>query len=186
MGIISNNMTDWIERQCQNQGNCNINQGFLFKNIKKLSYADSCHCNHWRINKHGVSPSSKHIGFFPYNITVIKDIVTKEQWAQLLSLYNAEHKTEHSIDTLVDTPFFLMNTYILPSWFYIKLQKQLRSFLPHILKFLNYNMRHIAGTLERTNALIIACALKEGTLIAGISDAITDVREQTMFDTLRH
>jgi len=128
---------------------------------------------------------NKMVGFFPYNIATIQDIVTKDQWNELLISYNAEYKTEHSMDTLSDTPFFLMNTYILPSWFYTKLQKQLRKFLPQILKFLNYNMRHLAGTLERTNALILACAMKEGTLIAGISDAITDVRQQTLFDELR-
>jgi hypothetical protein len=129
---------------------------------------------------------NKMVGFFPSNIIIIQDILKKEQWNQILNVYNSEHSTNHSIDNLSNIPFFLMNTYILPSWFYTKLQKQLRKFLPYILKFLNYNMRHIAGTLERTNALIIACALKEGALIAKINNAITDVRKQTLIDTLRH
>jgi hypothetical protein len=47
-------------------------------------------------------------------------------------------------------------------------------------------MRHIAGTLERTNSLIIACALKESILKCALSDAITDVSSQKIKDTFRH
>jgi hypothetical protein len=126
------------------------------------------------------------IGFFPYQARIIEDVLNRDQWTQLLSVYNLENRTTITLESLQDVPFFLMNTYILPTWFFIHLQTQLRKLLPHVLKFLNYNMRHIAGTLERTNALIIACALKEKKLIGLISDAISDVPSQKLFDPLRH
>jgi len=126
------------------------------------------------------------VGFFPYPIEVIQDILNKAQWNAILDIYNTENSTNHTVDNLNGIPFFLMNTYILPTWFFMKLQSQLRRFLPTILQNLNYNMRHVAGTLERTNALLIACALKEGKLVGLISNAIKDEPAQKLFDPLRH
>jgi hypothetical protein len=62
----------------------------------------------------------------------------------------------------------------------MSLQSTLKSVLPTVIRLLQWNMRHIAGTLERVNSLIIACALKEGILECVVSDAIEDVREQTI------
>lgn len=120
------------------------------------------------------------VGFFTYSNNAITDILNKDQWNELLYIYNMDNNTNHNFDTLSEYPFFLMNTYILPSWFYSKLQKQLYKFLPTILKFLNYNMKHIAGTLEATNSLIIACALKEELLDGMMSDAITHIQSQKL------
>lgn len=125
------------------------------------------------------------VGFYPYNVQTIQDVLRKEQWNEILDIYNVMNNTIHTLDDFNEYPFFLMNTWILPSWFYRKLQLTLHKVLPTICKFLNYNMRHMAGTLERTNALIIACALKENTLIGVMSDAIIENRSQTMFDTFR-
>ena len=79
-----------------------------------------------------------------------------------------------------------MNTYIIPSWFYTKLQATVKTMLPLVFKFLKYDMRHIAGTLERLNSLLIACAIDENVLIYSISDAISDNRSQTIRDSIRH
>jgi hypothetical protein len=120
------------------------------------------------------------VGFFPYRIEVIQDVLNADQWNEVLDVYNKHNTTAHRLQSLYDMPFFLMNTYILPSWFYLGLQSTLKSVLPTVIRFLQWNMKHIAGTLERVNSLIIACALKEGKLECLISDAIEDVREQTL------
>ena len=130
--------------------------------------------------------NNKMIGFFPYPINVIFDILKPDQWNEVLSVYNNNNNTTHLIENFTDLPFFLMNTYIIPSWFFTKIQTNLKSILPTIFKLLNYNMRHIAGTLERTNSLIIACALKEGVLKCALSDSITDIASQKIVDPFRH
>jgi hypothetical protein len=126
------------------------------------------------------------LGFFPYNINTILDILDTSKWDQVLSAYNSLNNTSHSIEKLKEEPFFLMNTYILPSWFFSKLQGTVKILLPLILKFLNYNMRHIAGTLERLNSLIIACAIYEKKLVYYMGESITEDRSLTNYDELRH
>ena len=123
---------------------------------------------------------NKMVGFFPYRMDVIQDVLNADHWNEVLDVYNKTNKTHHRLHDLRGTPFFLMNTYILPSWFYMSLQSTLKSVLPTVIRLLQWNMRHIAGTLERVNSLIIACALKEGILECVASDAIQDVREQTI------
>lgn len=126
------------------------------------------------------------IGFYPYHFSVILDVLNQNQWNEILSLYNSNNNTFHSISTLQSIPFFLMNTYIIPSWFFTKLQSTVKTMLPLVFKFLQFNMRHIAGTLERLNSLIIACAIHENVLLFKISNAITDNRAQTIHDSIRH
>jgi hypothetical protein len=120
------------------------------------------------------------VGFFPYSFHTICDVLDVNKWNSVLSVYNTKYNTRHTMNDLEQIPFFLMNTYILPSWYYTKQQENLKILLPFIIKHLNYSMIHIAGTMERLNALLIACAIVEGTLTCYISDAITDNRNQTV------
>lgn len=130
--------------------------------------------------------SNKVIGFYPYSVNTILDILSESQWNEILSSYNSKNNTYHSIQSLQSCPFFLMNAYIIPSWFYTKLQSTAKTMLPLVFKFLKYDMRHIAGTLERLNSLFIACAIHENVLSYSISDAIIDNRSQTIPDSIRH
>jgi hypothetical protein len=125
------------------------------------------------------------IGFYPYPINFIFDVLSIAQWDEILSFYNSINNTSHSINTLKDYPFFLMNTYILPSWFYTRLQINLKKLLPLVFKFLNYNMRHIAGSIERLNALLIVCGISEKKINYSISDAIKDDRSQNIVDEFK-
>jgi len=126
-----------------------------------------------------LSQENSMVGFYAYYSDAICDLLDSEDWKLILDVYNKNNNTSHSFDSLAETPFFLLNTFILPSKFFVKLQSTLKSLLPTVFKILTYNLKHIAGTLERTNSLIIACAIKEGTLIPHFSDAFTDNREQT-------
>jgi hypothetical protein len=119
------------------------------------------------------------VGFYDFHIETIFDQLTQDDYNSILLIYNDKFNTSHTVESLSDTPFFLLNTFIIPSYFFLHLQTTLKLLLPTVFKLLNYDMRHIAGTLERVNALIIACAIKEQKLIHFFSDAITDMREQT-------
>jgi hypothetical protein len=119
------------------------------------------------------------VGFYDYHVETILDVLNEDDYNSMLDIYNAKFNTSHTIESLSDTPLFLLNTFIIPSYFFLHLQSTLKLLLPTVFKLLKYDMRHIAGTLERVNALIIACAIKEKALIHFFSDAITDVREQT-------
>jgi hypothetical protein len=149
-------------------------------------YDMSINSDKFNLIKTYLDGNNKMIGFFPHPVNTICDILNTSQWNDVLTVYNNNNNTHHQIETLKDYPFFLLNTYIIPSWFFVKLQKNLKSLLPIILKFLNYNMRHVAGTLERVNSLIIACALKEGVLKCAVSDSITDVDHQKIVDPFKH
>jgi hypothetical protein len=119
------------------------------------------------------------VGFYAYYSDAACDIISPKDWNTVLDIYNKNNNTSHTFDSLSQTQFFFMNTYIIPSYFFLKLQSTLNTLLRIIFKLLKYNMRHIAGTLERTNAFIIACAIKEDALIPFFSDACTDNRDQT-------
>jgi hypothetical protein len=125
------------------------------------------------------------IGFYPYPIVALIDILNESQWNEILELYNSIHKTSHSMYSLKEYPFFFMNTYILPSWFYTRLQQNLKKLLPLVFKILEYKMKHLGGTLERLNALLIVCGIAEKIINFSISDAISDNRSQTIPDEFR-
>jgi hypothetical protein len=116
----------------------------------------------------------------------ICSVFTIEQWQLVLDGYNKRNNTSHKMYDFRDAPFFLMSSFVMPTWFFIKLQGELRASLPLVFKELEYNMRHISGTLERTTALLIACALKEGKISAKVSDALGHSRSQTLLDPRRH
>ena len=126
------------------------------------------------------------IGFFLYRMSDICSVFTIEQWQLVLDGYNKRNNTSHKMYDFRDAPFFLMSSFVMPTWFFIKLQGELRASLPLVFKELEYNMRHISGTLERTTALLIACALKEGKISAKVSDALGHSRSQTLLDPRRH
>lgn len=134
----------------------------------------------------GKSNGKSVVGFYPYPMGVIMDVLQESDWSDILGEYNKANKTEHTISALSKYPYLLMNAYILPSWYYTRHQQNLKRLLPSIIKKLNYSMRHIAGTLERTNALLIACGMEERLFDVIVSDAMTDDRTQTERDVLRH
>lgn len=126
------------------------------------------------------------VGFFLYRQEQICDVLSLDKWSEVLSEYNKRNMTSHTMNDLKVVPYFLMASFVMPTWFFCKLQSELRLLLPIIFRLLNYDMRHIAGTLERTTALIIACSIKEGRLDAKLSDALDHSNTQRIHDPLRH
>lgn len=126
------------------------------------------------------------VGFFMFKMSNIFDILTMDSWQTVLNGYNQRNNTNHKMNDFRDTPFFLMSSFVMPTWFFVKIQNELRASLPVIFKILRYDLRHITGTLERTTALLIACAIKEQKINMKISDALGHSESQRIFDSFRH
>jgi len=84
-------------------------------------------------------------------------------WEEIfLKPYNAFYKLNHDFKSIEDIPLALIHTFIMPTWFFLHMMPFVESILPKVLKILNWDTRHLAGTLERVFALCISCAIKEG------------------------
>jgi hypothetical protein len=68
----------------------------------------------------------------------------------------------HSLESLAKWPLFLMHSFIVPSWFFKQMMEFMEWNLPTILKSLDWNLQHLAGTLERLFALCISAGIEEG------------------------
>lgn len=78
--------------------------------------------------------------------------------------YNDFYSTNHTFDKLKQMPLFLLHTFIMPSWFFKHMMPFIEKNIPQILRILQWDTRHLAGTLERIFALCIACGMLEGKL----------------------
>lgn len=81
-----------------------------------------------------------------------------------LTPYNNYYGTTHTFDKIKEMPLFLLHTFIIPSWFFNHMMPFVEQLIPHILRGLQWDTRHLAGTLERIFALCISCGIVEGKL----------------------
>jgi hypothetical protein len=104
-------------------------------------------------------------GGFIYNFTAILPAYPYELLEHMfLKPYNTFYGTSHTFDKLKEMPLFLLHTFIIPSWFFAHMMPFIESNIPQILRILQWDTRHLAGTLERIFALCIACGMLEGKL----------------------
>jgi hypothetical protein len=110
---------------------------------------------------------------YPFEVLCAKEEL--EIWEELfISNYNSYYKTSHTFKSIEHLPLCLLHTFIIPTWFFLHMMPFVESLLPRILKFLNWETRHLAGTLERVFALCISCGIVEGkfrelVLLQGVS-----------------
>ena len=110
---------------------------------------------------------------YPFEVLCAKEEF--EIWEELfISNYNSYYKTSHTFKSIEHIPLCLLHTFIIPTWFFLHMMPFVESLLPRILKFLNWETRHLAGTLERVFALCISCGIIEGkfrelVLLQGVS-----------------
>ena len=84
-------------------------------------------------------------------------------WEEMfIKPYNEFYGTSHSIKALEHLPLALLHTFIMPTWFFLHMMPFVESLLPRLLKFINWDTRHLAGQLERVFALCISCGIVEG------------------------
>ena len=84
-------------------------------------------------------------------------------WKELfIKPYNDYYGTSHELKSVEGLPLCLLHTFIMPTWFFLHMMPFVESLVPRILKFLNWDTRHLAGTLERVFALCISFGIIEG------------------------
>lgn len=127
------------------------------------------------------------VGVYPYSQGVCFDLFKADQWKGLfMDSYNKFYHKQHTLESLRDIPHFLIHTFILPKSFFLSMMPFVDSLLPNVLKALNWETRHLAGTLERVFALCIACAIKEKQFNRVlVLKGITHEESQHEEDTLR-
>lgn len=126
-------------------------------------------------------------GYFPYKIEDVWNYYPYSFWTGcFLDTYNAYYTTTHTFEALSKYPIFLYHTFIIPTSFFLHMMPFIEHSTDVLLKSLNNETRHIAGTLERVFGLCISCGLAEGRLKGyAIQRGISHISEQHTDDPVR-
>lgn len=131
------------------------------------------------------------VGFFPSRIDDIVFVerpgkITADWMTLFFSEYNAYHGTALSVDDLRDIPICLLNTYVVPTWFFADMVRFVKTLFPKFLRALQWNPRHFGGSLERAFGLTIACAAAEKKINLMLAvGAILNRTDQRFYDPFR-
>jgi hypothetical protein len=91
--------------------------------------------------------------------------INKDGWiSSFLHPYNEYFGKDHTLDSVSKVPLALLHTFIMPTWFFLHIMPFVENLTPIILRELNWETRHLAGTLERVFALCISCGILEGKI----------------------
>ena len=99
--------------------------------------------------------------------------------------YNTFFETTHTMDSISKLPLSLLHTFIMPTWFFLKIMPFVEKLTPEILRVLGWETRHLAGTLERIFALCISCGILEGNLNLIHLNGFQHIEDQHSEDKLR-
>jgi hypothetical protein len=104
----------------------------------------------------------KMIAAYTYPFGHLFDCLTPAQWeVHFLEPYNQYYHMNHTLNDLSKVPLALLHTFIIPKWFFLHMMPFVEKSIPSILSALQFETRHLAGTLERVFALCISCAILE-------------------------
>jgi hypothetical protein len=96
-------------------------------------------------------------------------VLDEHGWEQFfIKPYNEFYGTRHTLESLGRLPLFLMHTFVMPTWYFLHMMRFVKHLLPTTLSSLNWDTRHLAGTLERVFALCMSAAVIEGKFKAVI------------------
>jgi hypothetical protein len=139
------------------------------------------------INSLQSTQKDKIVGFFIYEYAALNNLLQEEHWERVFfAPYREYYGTKVFLKDIYHLPLCLLHTFILPSWFFFHMMPFVEKILPKLLKELNWNTLHLAGTLERVFALCINCAIFEGKInILLQSRAMNHEEAQHMEDELR-
>ena len=105
-------------------------------------------------------------GMYPYPFEALySNPLSEEDWRELLRLYNSHSNTNHDFESLKLLPLFLCHTFILPTSVFLESMEFVRKTVPFCFRKLQWNTRHLAGTLERIIAITISCKILEKKLL---------------------
>jgi len=129
----------------------------------------------------------KVFGSYPYNFQAIYGILTKPMWEEyFLNPYNEYYNTSHSFNDIEDIPLFLLHTFIIPKWFFLHMMGFVEKMYIGILRALQWNTRHLAGTMERVFALCISFGIKENKFrLVTQWDGVNHIDTQRVSDPFR-
>ena len=112
--------------------------------------------------------------------------ISMDGWISLfLNPYNKFFETTHTMDSISKLPLALLHTFIMPTWFFLKIMPFVEKLTPEILRVLGWETRHLAGTLERIFALCISCGILEGSLNLIPLNGFQHIEDQHSEDKLR-
>ena len=102
---------------------------------------------------------------FIYPFECLYCVLSPDEWKKsFVEPYNTFYGTSHTLENLQQLPLCLFHTFIMPTWYFKHMMEFVEHILPTTLKYLNWDTRHLAGTLERVIALSISCAILEGVI----------------------
>jgi hypothetical protein len=103
-----------------------------------------------------------------------------------LKPYNKFFGMNHTLENISKLPLALLHTFIMPTWFFLDIMPFVEKNTPEILRALNWETRHLAGSLERVFALCISCGILEGKIKNLIPlDGFQHIESQHSEDLLR-
>lgn len=111
--------------------------------------------------------------------------IGKDGWITFLNHYNEFFGMSHTLDAVSKLPLALLHTFIMPSWYFLHIMPFVEKTTPLVLKQLNWETRHIAGSLERVFALAISCGILEGKIQLISLKGFQHVEKQHSKDKLR-
>jgi len=112
--------------------------------------------------------------------------ITHNGWiTSFLHPYNEYFGMNHTLESLSKLPLTLLHTFIMPTWFFLHMMPFVENLTPEILRALNWETRHLAGTLERVFALCISCGILEGKLHLVPLSGFQHIENQHSEDKLR-
>jgi hypothetical protein len=112
--------------------------------------------------------------------------ISQNGWvSSFLYPYNEFFGTNHTLESVSKLPLALLHTFIMPTWFFLHIMPFVENLTPIILRELNWETRHLAGTLERVFALCISCGILEGKLKLISLTGFQHIEDQHSEDLLR-
>lgn len=126
---------------------------------------------------------------FPYDPAILLNNLYTPQFWEIIFLipYNIFYSTTHTMDNIMAIPIPLLHTFIIPSWFFAHIMPFVEKLIPTVLRNLQWDTRHLAGTLERIFGLCISFGIQEKKInnIVRLHGIVTDIEGQRENDTFR-
>ena len=105
------------------------------------------------------------IGFYPYPIEQLFEIVKPGAWQFIIQQYSNFFQVSVDTDQLEEMKLALFHTFVIPKKNYCRMMHFAKKVLPNIVTFLtDTGNRHMAGTLERLFALCLNLEIITGNM----------------------
>ena len=104
------------------------------------------------------------VGFFPYPIEPLFEILQPGSWQFVIQKYSNFFSVAVDTDRLDDMKLALFHTFVIPVENYKRMMCFTKDILKNVSAFLGNSTRHMAGTLERVFALFLNLEIITGNM----------------------